>query len=178
MRELTDFYKRGGGNLAVMINKPYNVDIHLTQDGSSWFWAAFCIYIALAIVLLVFMFKKPANERLFYYTGFAPVIFMGIDYFTLASSLGWIPVKVKYNHAKPASEDGHHGTRQVFYSRYIGWFLAFPWPVVQASLSGNTPLWQMAFNIALTETYVVVMLFAAVVHTTYKWGYFSLALAL
>ncbi|GCE99713.1 ion channel activity [Zygosaccharomyces mellis] len=124
------------------------------------------------------MFKKPANERLFYYTGFAPVIFMGIDYFTLASSLGWIPVKVKYNHAKPASEDGHHGTRQVFYPRYIGWFLAFPWPVVQASLSGNTPLWQMAFNIALTETYVVVMLFAAVVHTTYKWGYFSLALAL
>lgn len=176
MNEFIELYKRGGGNQAVTINKPYNVDIHLTQDGSSWFWAAFCIYTALAIVLLIFMFRKPANERLFYYTGFAPVAFMAINYFTLASNLGWIPVKAKYKHATTASLHGHLGTRQVFYSRYIGWFMAFPWPIIQVSLLGNTPLWQIAFNVALTETYVVIMLFGAVVHTTYKWGYFVLAI--
>lgn len=176
MNQFIDIHKRGG-NQAVTINKPYNVDIHITKNGSSWFWAAFCIFTALAMLVIILMFRKPANERLFYYTGFAPVMFMALNYFTLASNLGWIPVKVKYKHATTASEHGHLGTRQVFYSRYIGWFMAFPWPIIQASLLGNTPLWQIAFNIGLTEIYVVVMLFGAVVHTTYKWGYFVIAIA-
>lgn len=176
MSEFIDLYKRGG-NQAVVINKPYDTDIHITSRGSDWLWSAMCIFIALAMICVFFMFRKPATERLFYYTAFAPLVFMALDYFTLASNLGWIPVKVKYNHARTASEHGHHGTRQVFYARYIGWFMSWPWPIVQASLLGNTPMWQIAFNVGLANTYVVGMLFAAVVHTTYKWGYYVFAIA-
>ncbi|CDH10315.1 related to Protein MRH1 [Zygosaccharomyces bailii ISA1307] len=176
MSEFVDLYKRGG-NQAIVINKPYNTDIHITDRGSDWLWSAMCVFIALAMICVFFMFRKPATERLFYYTAFAPLVFMALDYFTLASNLGWIPVKVKYNHARTASEHGHHGTRQVFYARYIGWFMSWPWPIVQASLLGNTPMWQIAFNVGLANTYVVGMLIAAVVHTTYKWGYYVFAIA-
>lgn len=174
MSDFVELMKRGG-NQAITINKPDGVDFHLTTRGSDWLWAAFCIFLVMAMILIGLMFRKAPNERLFYYTAIAPVIFMMINYFTLASNLGWIPVKAKYNHVKTSTQKEHPGYRQVFYTRYIGWFMAFPWPIIQASLLGCTPNWQIAFNVGLTETWVVALLIAAVVKSTYKWGYFSFA---
>ena len=129
------------------------------------------------MVLIVLMFRKPVNERLFYYTGIAPTLFMAITYFTMASNLGWTPIRAKYNHVRTSTQKEHPGYRQIFYSREVGWFLAFPWPIIQASLLGGTPLWQMAFNIGLTEFYVVCFLIAGLVHSTYKWGYYTFGIA-
>ncbi|QLL32164.1 hypothetical protein HG536_0C03330 [Torulaspora globosa] len=176
MSDFVELLKRGG-NEAITINPPTGADFHLTTRGSDWLWAAFCVFITLAILVICLMFRKAPNERLFYYTAIAPVIFMAINYFTLASNLGWIPVKAKYNHVRTSTQKEHPGYRQVFYSRYIGWFMAFPWPIIQASLLGSTPMWQIAFNIGLTETWVVSLLIAAVVKSTYKWGYYTFAIA-
>lgn len=176
MSDFVELVKRGG-NEAIIINKPIGVDFHITARGSDWLWSAFCVFLVMAIILIGLMFRKAPNERLFYYTAIAPVIFMAINYFTLASNLGWIPVKAKYNHVQTSTQKEHPGFRQVFYSRYIGWFMAFPWPIIQASLLGGTPIWQIAFNIGLTETWVVALLIAAVVKSTYKWGYYSFAIA-
>lgn len=176
MSEYVELLKRGG-NEAIKINPPHGADFHLTARGSDWLWSAFCIFMFFGILIICLMFRKPANERLFYYTAIAPVLFMAINYFTLASNLGWIPVKAKYNHVQTSTQKEHPGYRQVFYSRYIGWFMAFPWPIIQASLLGNTPLWQIAFNVGLTETFVVSLLIGAVVKSTYKWGYYVFAIA-
>ena len=176
MSDFVELMKRGG-NQAITINKPDGVDFHLTARGSDWLWAAFCVFLVMAMILIGLMFRKAPNERLFYYTAIAPVFFIAINYFTLASNLGWTPIKAKYNHVTTTTQQEHPGYRQVFYSRYIGWFLAFPWPVIQASLLGGTPIWQIAFNVGLTETWVVALLIAALVKTTYKWGYYSFAIA-
>ncbi|QLQ80421.1 hypothetical protein HG537_0D04220 [Torulaspora globosa] len=175
MSDFIELLKRGG-NEAITINPPIGADFHLTTRGSDWLWAAFCVFLAMAMILIGLMFRKAPNERLFYYTAIAPVIFMAINYFTLASNLGWIPVKAKYNHVRTSTQKEHPGYRQVFYSRYIGWFMAFPWPIIQASLLGSTPMWQIAFNVGLTETWVVSLLVAAVVKSTYKWGYYTFAI--
>lgn len=176
MSDFVELLKRGG-NEAIQINPPIGADFHLTPRGSDWLWSAFCIFIVMALLLIGLMFRKPATERLFYYTAIAPVVFMSINYFTLASDLGWTPIKAKYNHVQTSTQKEHPGYRQVFYSRYIGWFMAFPWPIIQASLLGGTPMWQIAFNVGLTETFVVSLLIAALVKSTYKWGYYTIAIA-
>lgn len=176
MSEYVELLKRGG-NAAMTINPPTGTDFHLTSRGSDWLWAAFCVFLLLSLFTSGFMFFKPPTERLFYYTAIAPVVFMTINYFTLASDLGWVSVRAKYNHLKTSTQLEHPGYRQIFYSRYIGWFMALPWPIVQASLLGNTPMWQIAFNVGLTEVFVVNFLIAGLVHSTYKWGYYSIGVA-
>ncbi|CAG61695.1 uncharacterized protein GVI51_K11715 [Nakaseomyces glabratus] len=168
-----DLYKRGG-NEAVKINPPTGADFHITSRGSDWAWAVFCVMFFCAIVMVLLMFRKTANDRLAYYTAIAPCVFMGIAYFTIASNLGWIPVRAKYNHVRTSTQQQHPGVRQIFYARYVGWFMALPWPVIQASLMGKTPIWQIAFNIAMTEVFTVCFLIAACVHSTYKWGYMTI----
>ena len=174
MSEAVQFFKRGG-NEAIKINKPTGTDFHLTARGSDWLWTVFCVNLFAAIILIFLMFKKPVDDRFLYYTVIAPLLFMSIAYFTMASNLGWTGIQAKYNHNRVSTQTTHLGIRQIFYSRYVGWFLAMPFPVIQASILGKTPLWQMFFNILLTEFFVVCMLIAALVHSTYKWGYFSFA---
>ncbi|CCD22892.1 opsin family protein NDAI_0A07380 [Naumovozyma dairenensis CBS 421] len=176
MSEFTELYKRAG-NEAIKLNPPTGSDFHLTARGSDWLWAAFCLFLFSAMLLIVLMFRKPINERLFYYTAIAPCAFMAIAYFTMASDLGSTPIRAKYDHVKTSTQKEHPGYRQVFYSRFIGWFLALPWPIIQASLFGKTPLWQIAFNVCMTEFFVVCFLIASLVHSTYKWGYYSFGIA-
>ncbi|QLG71826.1 hypothetical protein HG535_0C01750 [Zygotorulaspora mrakii] len=176
MTDYVELFKRGG-NQAIKINPPTGADFHITNRGSDWLWAAFCVFLLMAMVLIGLMFRKPANERIVYCTAIAPVLFMSINYFTMASNLGWIPVHAKYNHVKIDNQPDHPGTRQVFYSRKIGWFMALPWPIVQASLFGNTPKWQIAFNVGVAEIFSVCYLIAGCVYSTYKWGYYSIGAA-
>ncbi|KAJ4142145.1 Protein yro2 [Fusarium falciforme] len=44
------------------------------------------------------------------------------------------------------------------------------------SLLGGTPLWQIAFNVGMTEIFTVCWLIAACVHSTYKWGYYTIGI--
>ncbi|EDO15075.1 hypothetical protein Kpol_431p2 [Vanderwaltozyma polyspora DSM 70294] len=172
----TDYLIKAG-NQAIRVNPPNGVDFHITNRGSDWLFSAFCLFAFFCIILVVFMFRKPANERLFYYTGIAPSLVMAIAYFTMASNLGWAPVRAEFNHVRTSTQEEHPGYRQIFYARYVGWFLAFPWPIIQACLLGNTPVWQICFNIAMTEVFTIGFLVASVVHSTYKWGYFVFGIA-
>ncbi|CAI4963663.1 BEM_HP_G0153470.mRNA.1.CDS.1 [Saccharomyces cerevisiae] len=165
-----------GGNEAIKINPPTGADFHITSRGSDWFWTCFCCYLLFGLILTFLMFRKPVNDRFFYLTGIAPNFFMCIAYFTMASNLGWIPVKAKYNHVQTSTQKEHPGYRQIFYSRFVGWFLALPWPIIQICMLAGTPFWQMAFNVCITEFFTVCWLIAACVHSTYKWGYYTIGL--
>lgn len=166
-----------GGNEAIEINKPIGADFHLTVRGSDWLFSAFCVFLVIALLLIGLMFRKPANERVFYFTAIAPTVFMALTYFTVASDLGWTPIKAEFNHVKTDDQTVFPGYRQIFYARYIGWFLSMPWPVIQMCLLTTTPWIQTVFNIGMTEIYVICMLIGSLVHSTYKWGYYSLGIA-
>ncbi|SCW01648.1 LAFE_0E04258g1_1 [Lachancea fermentati] len=166
-----------GGNEAIQINAPTGVDFHLTARGSDWLFSAFCFFLVLGLITIGLMFRKPAQERIFYMTAVAPLLFMAFTYFTVASDLGWTGIRAKYNHEKVSTQTEFPGIRQIFYARYVGWFLAMPWNIIAVGLMTGTPWIQTAFNIGMTEGYVVLMLIGSLVHSTYKWGYFSLAIA-
>ncbi|SMN21287.1 similar to Saccharomyces cerevisiae YDR033W MRH1 Protein that localizes primarily to the plasma membrane, also found at the nuclear envelope [Maudiozyma saulgeensis] len=176
MSEYLDLIKRGG-NEALKINGPAKADFHITSRGSDWLFTVFCIYTFACIIAILLMFKKPANERFVYYTIIIPYACMAVNYFTMASNLGWAPVVALYNRNRVSTQETNLGTRQIFYSRLIGWFLAMPWPVIQLSLMGKTPIWHIIFNCFFTELFVIGYLVACVVHSTYKWGYYTFGTA-
>ncbi|SCU83992.1 LAMI_0C05710g1_1 [Lachancea mirantina] len=171
-----DLAKRGG-NEAITINAPKGTDFHLTSRGSDWLFSAFCFFLVLAGLMIGLSFTKPSRERVFYFTAVAPTLFMALTYFTVASDLGWVGIRAKYNHIKVSTQTEFPGVRQIFYARYVGWFLALPWPIIQVGLLSTTPWIQTIFHVALTEVYVVFMLIASLVDSTYKWGFFSLGIA-
>ena len=175
MSDYVELLKRGG-NEAIKINPPTGADFHITSRGSDWLFTVFCVNLLFGVILVPLMFRKPVKDRFVYYTAIAPNLFMSIAYFTMASNLGWIPVRAKYNHVQTSTQKEHPGYRQIFYARYVGWFLAFPWPIIQMSLLGGTPLWQIAFNVGMTEIFTVCWLIAACVHSTYKWGYYTIGI--
>lgn len=173
MSAFVELAKRGG-NEALRINPPTGTDFHITNHGSDWMFASFCVFMAIAIIYTLLMFKRAHNERFLHYTTIAPTLFMSIAYFTIASNLGWSPVRAKYNHVTRGKTDFESGPgiRQIFYARYIGWFMAFPWVIIQFSLIGDTPLWHTVFNCGLAATFSVCYLISSQIHSTYKWGYF------
>ncbi|CCH44173.1 putative membrane protein [Wickerhamomyces ciferrii] len=170
-----DLIKRGG-NRAIEINAPTGADFHLTVRGSDWLWAAFCIFIFVTILVSGLMFRKPATERVFYYTTILPSAFMAVTYFTIASNLGWTPIRAEFNHVTTDIQEEHPGYRQIFYARYVGWFLSFPFIVINLGFLSRTPWPQIAFNVFFTEIYVVAELFGSLVHSTYKWGFYVIGI--
>ncbi|MDI5889466.1 opsin family protein [Flavobacterium sp. LB2P84] len=165
-----------GGNRAIEINPPTGADFHITEHGSAWLWSAFCVFIVIGLVIIGLMFRKPANERVFYFTSILPTMFMALAYFTMASDLGWAPIRAEFNHVKTDTQDEFPGYRQVFYAKYIGWFLSFPFHVINLGFLSRTPWGQIAFNVCFTEMYVVMLLIASLVSSTYKWGFYVLAI--
>ncbi|CCK71540.1 Mrh1p KNAG_0H01270 [Huiozyma naganishii CBS 8797] len=172
MSDFVELMKRGG-NEALKLNPPYGVDFHITKGGSDWLFAACSIFGSLALLLIIVMFRRPVNERMFFYTAIAPCAVMSVAYFTMGSNLGWAITQAIYNRHRVSTQTTHMGFRQVFYARYVGWFLALPWVVIQASIFGKTPVWHIFFNVLMTEFYVVSFLIGILVHSQYRWGYYT-----
>lgn len=173
MSEYIELIKRGG-NEALKLNPPHDVDFHITKRGSDWLFAACAIFAALALTAVVLMFTRHVHERMAYYTAIIPTLCMSIAYFTMGSNLGYTSTQALYNRNRVSTQKTHLGFRQVFYARYIGWFLAFPWPFVQACLMGHTSVWHIMFNVLMVEIYVVSYLVAGIVHSQYRWGYYTI----
>ena len=65
---------------------------------------------------------RPRTHRLFYYiTGLITMV-AAIAYFTMGANLGFTPIPVGYQRSNPRV----HGTyREIFYVRYIDWYVPF-----------------------------------------------------
>lgn len=165
------------GNDAILINAPTGADFHLTTRGSDWLWTVFSLFALFALVMHVLMFRKPAKERVFYYTTVVPAWIMTVAYFTWASDLGWAPVHAEFNHVTTSTQVTTPGFRQIFYLKSINWFLCFPFHTFALGLFSNTPGPQMAYNMFLTGLFVIALLAGSVIHSTYKWGFFTVGVA-
>lgn len=162
-------------NSAVDINDPTGLDFHITSHGSDWLWAAFAVMIVCFLGSLGVAYTKGRTERIFHYLCALGVFIMSIAYFTMASDLGWAGVKAEFSHITVAHQSTRTGVRQVFYSRYVAWFLSFPCVFLNfASYVGVG--WATAlFTIACQWVTVLTLLIGSVIVSTYKWGYFTFA---
>lgn len=112
---------------------------------------------------------KPRTHRLFHYITAAITMVAAIAYFSMASNLGWTPIDVEFRRANPIV---HGVNREIFYVRYIDWFITTPLLLLDLLLTAAMPTPTLMFVILVDEIMVVTGLVGALVKSSYKWGYF------
>lgn len=168
-------------NQAVSIN-PSTADLNLTSHGSDWYWAVFAVFGVLAIYHLA-MIPFRTNKRLIHIGPLFASFIEFFVYFTLASNLGWTETQLEFNHVTVDDPSVVPALRQVFYARYIGWFLSWPALLYALELASHnnhlelnlTTVSTFAVEVGAIEIYVLGLLIGILIPSTYKWGYFTFA---
>jgi bacteriorhodopsin len=68
-------------------------------------------------------FRVPRQNRIFHYITASITLVATVAYFTMASNLGYTGISVEYMRSNPQVAGT---TREVFYVRYIDWFVTTP----------------------------------------------------
>lgn len=186
------FSLKASGNQAISVNPPTGLDFHLTKRGSSWLWAVTSLFgLATVVYAVLFFVAEAKSTRLTRYGLAAPLLvsfFMFFFYFTYASNLGWTGIQAEFNHVTVSdSVTGlTPGVRQIFYSRFVAWFLSWPLVLFLLELSSvSTSVLQsdsvsvldmlhtLLVQIFTSFFWVVSLLVGALITSSYKWGYFT-----
>jgi bacteriorhodopsin len=113
---------------------------------------------------------KPRSHRIFHYISAALLMVASIAYFSMASGLGFTPIAVEYMRSNPRVSGTY---REIFYVRYIDWFITTPLLLMDLLLTAGMPWPTVLFVILVDEVMVVTGLVGALVKSSYKWGYFA-----
>lgn len=114
-------------------------------------------------------FGKHRSQRLFHYITAAITMVAAIAYFAMGSNLGWTAILVEF----PRSDPKVSGLmRQIFYVRYIDWFVTTPLLLADLLLTCGLPGPTILYTILINEIMVVTGLVGALVKSSYKWGFF------
>ncbi|KAI0058621.1 family A G protein-coupled receptor-like protein, partial [Artomyces pyxidatus] len=149
-------------------SNPPTADLHLTQGSGDFLWAVFAVMLfADLIAIALSFFKRPQNHL---YRQIAIIILTtsSIAYFSMASDLGHTPINVEFDF------DGRVGTRDVWYVRYIQWFINAPLLVLLTYLGTGVPLINSYSTLFMADALVVQGLVGALVSSQYKWGYYTM----
>jgi len=157
-------------NDALEINPPRAVN-NITTHGSDVDWAICALHMLLFLGMLVWTYMANPRRRVFHYIASAILFITGIYYFVMASNLGSHAVPVEFR------ENGILGrTRQIFYARWIGYFLNFTLAWFALTLLSGVGWASILFTMGLSMLWSLLFLLGALVRTSYKWGFFFLAL--
>jgi bacteriorhodopsin len=155
-------------NGALDTNPPIGTH-HLTLAGSDWLWAVCALYAFAMLFVVAHAYIARNDERIFHYL-FTISLFTGaIAYYTVASDLGNVTVQV-------ADTLSSSGTRQIFYAKYINWFVGWTPLVIAIGIVSGVSWATIVYNVALTWVWTATWLAGVFVSTNYKWGYFALGL--
>ncbi|TFY53203.1 hypothetical protein EVJ58_g9577, partial [Rhodofomes roseus] len=152
-------------------NNPPNASRHLTAGGSDWLWAVTAIMGLCDLAMIGWSFARPRGTRVFHQIGIIVLTTATIAYFAMASDLG----------AAPATEEFLRGgapgtTRQIFYVRYIQWFITLPLLLLVLLLTTGLTLSDIFTTIFMGWVLVICGLVGAFTTTSYKWGFFVFGL--
>lgn len=165
------------GNEAMSLNPPTGTDLHLTTHGSDWVWAVFSLFGVVSLGFVAASYYRASKERLFFYNSAISAFFIAISAYTVASDLGFTSIQAEFNHETVSDSTKVPGLRQIFYSRHVAWFLAFPPLIVNFGVYAAVPWSTLLFTLLNVEIWVVLLLIGALIHSTYKWGYFAFAVS-
>jgi bacteriorhodopsin len=152
-------------NDALNVNPPVGNRV-LTVHGSDWLWAVTAVYSFSLIVIIGLTYFARQGEKIFHYL-FTISLFVGaISYFTMASDLGSTAIHISDTLSSP-------GFREIFYVKYINWFVGWTPLIIAIGLISGVSWATIAYNVALSWTWVGSWLSGAVTGTNYKWGFFT-----
>jgi len=143
---------------------------HITTRGSDWY---FTVTAVMGIATFAFMglsFTRPRSQRLFHYITAAITFVATIAYFSMGSNLGWTAIQVEFERSNRRVSGN---LRQIFYVRYIDWFITTPLILLDLLLTCGLPTSTIIYTILIDEIMVVSGLVGALVKSSYKWGYYA-----
>lgn len=115
--------------------------------------------------------RKPRRDRIFHYITAAVVFVAAIAYFSMGSNLGFTPIAVEFYRPNNPKVAGVY--REIFYVRYIDWFITTPLLLMDLMLTAGMPWPTILFVILVDEIMIITGLVGALVRSVYKWGYFA-----
>ncbi|KAI0374817.1 family A G protein-coupled receptor-like protein [Pilatotrama ljubarskyi] len=146
---------------------PPNADRHITSGGSDWLWAVFAVMAVSDLAMVFWTFSRPRGTRLFHQIAVIVLTTATIAYFSMASDLGATPVRAEFSR-------GNTVNRQIWFVRYIQWFITLPLLLLELLLATGLSLSDIFTTMFMGWVFVVCGLVGALVVSTYKWGYFVL----
>ena len=146
-----------------------HVDIAITVRGSDFYYAICAVMGTVALGILAASFVKPRSDRIFFYITAAINMTACIAYFTMGSNLGWTPIDVEWLRSAGIVAGTN---REIFYARYIDWFITTPLLLMDLLLTAGMPWPSIVWTIFLDWVMIVTGLIGALVKSRYKWGKF------
>lgn len=157
------------GNQALSTN--YGIggtpDISITNHGSDWYWAVCAVMTVATLVFLGLSFTRPRSHRIFHYITALITLVASIAYFSMGANLGQTAIQTEFNPRNLGA-----GTREIFYVRYIDWFVTTPLLLLDLLLTCGMPWPTIMVTIIADEVMIVTGLVGALTRSSYKWGYF------
>jgi len=161
------------GNQALNVNYVVGpqADLAITTNGSDWYFTVCAVMSVASLAFMGMAMGKPRTHRLFHYITAGITFVASIAYFSMGAGLGQVPIQVEF--VRPYSSQGlaAAGTREIFYVRYIDWFVTTPLLLLDLCLTAGLPAPTIAITILADEIMIVTGLVGALTQTSYKWGY-------
>ncbi|KIP11031.1 hypothetical protein PHLGIDRAFT_28161 [Phlebiopsis gigantea 11061_1 CR5-6] len=151
---------------AVDTNPP-DAQIHITDHGSDWLWAVFAIMAVSTLGMFAWSHMRPRGTRFFHNIALIILLVSTISYFSMASNLGATPIQTEFR---------AQGTRQIWYVRYIQWFINFPLLLVILLFATGLALTEILTAAFFAWVVVVCGLVGGLVQSSYKWGFYVFGL--
>jgi bacteriorhodopsin len=144
--------------------------INITPRGSDWYFTVCAVMTVSSIVFVGMGLRKPRTHRVFHYITASITMVAAIAYFTMGANLGWAPTEVEYQRSNHEVAGRY---REIFYVRYIDWFITTPLLLMDLLLTAGMPWPTILYVILVDEIMIVTGLVGALVVSSYKWGYFT-----
>ncbi|KAF2727360.1 family A G protein-coupled receptor-like protein [Polyplosphaeria fusca] len=144
-------------------------DIGITTRGSDWYFTVCAIMTLSAFVFIGLGFRKHRRDRIFHYITAAVVFVAAIAYFTMGSNLGFTPIAVEMQRSDHKVSGLY---REIFYVRYIDWFITTPLLLMDLLLTAGMPWPTILWVILVDWIMIVTGLVGALVQSSYKWGFY------
>jgi len=151
-----------------------NADLAITKRGSDWYFAVCAVMGASTLVVMGLSFTKQKTHRLFHYISAILLLTASIAYFSMGSGLGQVPIYVEFVRGGKVAAAG---TREMYWVRYVDWFVTTPLLLLDLLLTAALPWPTILVTILADEIMVVCGLVGALTRTSYKWGFFTFSCA-
>ncbi|KAI1795942.1 heat shock protein 30 [Ganoderma leucocontextum] len=152
-----------GGSLD---QNPPNADRHITSGGSDWAWTVFAVMFVSTFVVIAWTFIRPRGTRVFHQIAVIVLATATIAYFSMGSDLGATPIQPEFNRGSTIA-------RQIWYVRYIQYFITLPLLLLLLLLATGVSFSDIFTTLFMGWILVVTGLVGALVRSSYKWGYFA-----
>jgi len=157
------------GNQALNVN--YGIGgvptLAITNHGSDWYFTVCAVMTVSTLGFLGMSFSRHRTQRLFHYITATITLVAAIAYFSMGAGLGQTPIVAEFTGRWGA------GTREIFYVRYIDWFVTTPLLLLDLLLTAGLPWPTIMTVILMDEVMIVTGLVGALTSSSYKWGYYT-----